>query len=157
MLPRFLVDADACPVREEIVRVAGRLGLAVVLVSGNHDRPLADLSSRLGLPLEAAPWPLSPGLLACHTPFYPLDAPGVDGGPADQAAFYFAGHVHPAVVLRGRGRERLRLPAFVWRPGQLVLPAFGDFVGQASLNLRHNAAPALRFAAIGPRSVEWIE
>lgn len=38
-LPRFLVDADACPVREEIVRVAGRLGLPVVLVT-NGSRPV---------------------------------------------------------------------------------------------------------------------
>ncbi|MBR0653154.1 YaiI/YqxD family protein [Roseomonas terrae] len=38
-LPRFLVDADACPVREEIIRVAGRLGLSVVLVT-NGSRPI---------------------------------------------------------------------------------------------------------------------
>jgi uncharacterized protein YaiI (UPF0178 family) len=38
-LPRFLVDADACPVRDEIIRVAGRLGLHVVLVT-NGSRPI---------------------------------------------------------------------------------------------------------------------
>lgn len=38
-LPRLLVDADACPVREEIVRVAGRLGLQVLLVT-NGARPV---------------------------------------------------------------------------------------------------------------------
>jgi uncharacterized protein YaiI (UPF0178 family) len=37
--PRLLVDADACPVREEAVRVAGRLGLSVVLVT-NGARPV---------------------------------------------------------------------------------------------------------------------
>lgn len=37
--PRLLVDADACPVREEAVRVAGRLGLGVVLVT-NGSRPV---------------------------------------------------------------------------------------------------------------------
>ena len=37
--PRFLVDADACPVRDEIYRVAGRLGFGVVLVS-NGSRPI---------------------------------------------------------------------------------------------------------------------
>ncbi|MCU0888452.1 MAG: DUF188 domain-containing protein [Rubritepida sp.] len=39
MTPRFLVDADACPVREEILRVATRLGLEVVLVT-NGSRPI---------------------------------------------------------------------------------------------------------------------
>jgi hypothetical protein len=33
------VDADACPVREEVVRVAGRLGLEVLLVT-NGARPV---------------------------------------------------------------------------------------------------------------------
>lgn len=38
-MTRILVDADACPVREEIFRVAGRLGCEVVLVS-NGSRPI---------------------------------------------------------------------------------------------------------------------
>ena len=37
--PRFLVDADACPVRDEILRVAGRLGFGVVFVT-NGARPI---------------------------------------------------------------------------------------------------------------------
>lgn len=37
--PRFLVDADACPVRDEVYKVAGRLGFGVVLVS-NGSRPI---------------------------------------------------------------------------------------------------------------------
>lgn len=37
--PRFLVDADACPVRDEILRVAGRLGFETVFVS-NGSRPI---------------------------------------------------------------------------------------------------------------------
>jgi hypothetical protein len=35
----MLVDADACPVREEVMRVAGRLGFAVVFVT-NGSRPI---------------------------------------------------------------------------------------------------------------------
>lgn len=38
-MTRFLVDADACPVRDEILRVAGRLGLETILVS-NGSRPI---------------------------------------------------------------------------------------------------------------------
>jgi uncharacterized protein YaiI (UPF0178 family) len=37
--PRFLVDADACPVRDEVLRVAGRLGFGVVFVT-NGARPI---------------------------------------------------------------------------------------------------------------------
>lgn len=37
--PRFLVDADACPVRDEILRVAARIGVETVFVS-NGSRPI---------------------------------------------------------------------------------------------------------------------
>jgi len=39
MTPRFLVDADACPVRDEVLRVAGRLGFETIFVS-NGSRPM---------------------------------------------------------------------------------------------------------------------
>ena len=39
LTPRLLVDADACPVREEVLRVAGRVGFEVVFVT-NGSRPL---------------------------------------------------------------------------------------------------------------------
>ncbi len=37
--PRLLVDADACPVREEAARVSARLGLELILVT-NGSRPV---------------------------------------------------------------------------------------------------------------------
>ena len=37
--PRLLVDADACPVRDEVLRVAARLGLEVLFVT-NGSRPI---------------------------------------------------------------------------------------------------------------------
>lgn len=39
MPPRLLVDADACPVRKEVLRVGTRLGLEVILVT-NGSRPI---------------------------------------------------------------------------------------------------------------------
>jgi len=39
MTPLLFVDADACPVREEVYRVAGRLGVHVFIVS-NGSRPI---------------------------------------------------------------------------------------------------------------------
>jgi uncharacterized protein len=38
-LTQIYVDADACPVREEVYRVAGRLGVGVLVVS-NGSRPI---------------------------------------------------------------------------------------------------------------------
>ncbi len=45
---RIYVDADACPVKEEVVRVAARHGLPVFMVSNSYMRlPDSDLVSRI--------------------------------------------------------------------------------------------------------------
>lgn len=42
-----------------------------------------------------------------------------------------AGHIHPAVHLRGRGRQAITLPCFWLSEKQFILPAFGSFTGFA--------------------------
>ncbi|MGB5820178.1 MAG: ligase-associated DNA damage response endonuclease PdeM [Saonia sp.] len=39
------------------------------------------------------------------------------------------GHIHPAVRLKGKGRQNLKLPCFFHSKQQLILPAFGVFTG----------------------------
>src|SRR5256885_6443915 len=71
---------------------------------------------------EIYPFPLpAPLPISCH---YPQEAP---------ACHVLAGHVHPAVVLRGPGRDALRLPCFAVHAGFTLLPAFGLFTDMASL------------------------
>lgn len=41
-LPTLYVDADACPVKDEVLRVAGRKGLVTVFVSNGGIRPSRD-------------------------------------------------------------------------------------------------------------------
>jgi metallophosphoesterase superfamily enzyme len=60
-----------------------------------------------------------------------------------------AGHVHPACVLQGPGRDRLRLPCFVAEDGQAWLAAFGEFTG----GWRVDAAPGRRRYAVGDGQV----
>jgi len=44
--------------------------------------------------------------------------------------FYnLCGHIHPGFILRGQGRQRLRLPCFHFGEKGGVLPAFGTFTG----------------------------
>jgi uncharacterized protein YaiI (UPF0178 family) len=48
MIPRILVDADACPVKDEIYKVAWRLEVPVTIVSNSHLRvPAHPLVSRI--------------------------------------------------------------------------------------------------------------
>ena len=43
--------------------------------------------------------------------------------------FFFSGHVHPVVVMRGKGRQSMRLPCFYFTKNYSILPAFSRFTG----------------------------
>lgn len=43
--------------------------------------------------------------------------------------YCFSGHIHPGIVMRGVGKQSLRLPCFYFKKQYAVLPAFGKFTG----------------------------
>lgn len=43
--------------------------------------------------------------------------------------YYFAGHVHPAIILKGKAKQSLKLPCYYFYQQQCILPAFGSFTG----------------------------
>jgi len=90
--------------------------LRIVLVRGNHDRHAGDPPAQLGIDVQDEPWLLPPFALQ-HDPAIHPDYP------------VLSGHVHPAFVLRGRARQRVRLPCFVFSQQVSLLPAFGEFTG----------------------------
>jgi uncharacterized protein len=93
--------------------------LAFTIVLGNHDRGAEQAYSECGFSCVQAPAVL--GGVECR--HQPID--GADGaGP-----LALAGHLHPVVRLNGPGRDSLRTPCFVVGERQIVLPAFGEFVG----------------------------
>lgn len=47
-----------------------------------------------------------------------------------------AGHIHPAVNLLGRAKQRLRLPCFHLSENRMILPAFGAFTGSSVVQIR---------------------
>ena len=54
----------------------------------------------------------------------------------EPAGYVLAGHIHPAVSLSGPGRQRERLPCFLFGERVGILPAFGDFTGGAAVGPR---------------------
>lgn len=91
----------------------------LLLVRGNHDTHAGDPPAEWRIECVDAPYPLAPFVLAHHP------APSPDG-------YVLAGHLHPAVNLRGRG-DSLRLPCF-WFGNEIgVLPSFGSFTGSATI------------------------
>lgn len=48
--------------------------------------------------------------------------------------YTFSGHLHPGVILRGHGKQHLRLPCFYFGHEQGILPAFSHFTGTYTVN-----------------------
>jgi len=92
--------------------------MEVLLVRGNHDRRAGDPPGDLRIDCVDAPYVMRPFILAHH----PV---------AIEGEYVIAGHVHPGVRLYGAGRQRVRLPCFVFGSAGAILPAFGDFTGFA--------------------------
>lgn len=50
--------------------------------------------------------------------------------PMENSKMYnICGHVHPAIRMKGLGRQRLTLPCFYFGESQAILPAYGVFTG----------------------------
>jgi len=96
--------------------------LELTLVRGNHDTRAGDPPESFGIRCIDAG--------ASFGPFVLNHEPGVA-----RAGYALAGHIHPAVRLRGEG-ESLRLPCFWFGARYGVLPAFGSFTGTAEVRPR---------------------
>jgi DNA ligase-associated metallophosphoesterase len=95
--------------------------LDLVLVEGNHDRRAGAPPTTLRIRRTSDPWQVD-RFAFCHYPRFVPEASA------------FAGHLHPAVRLRGRADDSVRLPCFWLRDGLTVLPAFGAFTGGATID-----------------------
>jgi uncharacterized protein len=93
--------------------------LTFTIVLGNHDRGAERFYADCGFAWAHAP-ALIGGIECRHHPITPDNVAG---------PLALAGHLHPVVRLNGPGGDSLRTPCFVVGNRQIVLPAFGEFVG----------------------------
>lgn len=114
--------------------------LEITLVRGNHDYRAGDPPALLDI--------------ACHDPPMHVGPFALHHHPAnDPSGYVLAGHVHPVVQLRGRGRQRVTLPCFAFGTTGGVLPAFGEFTGGGVIDQRDYA----RLFVIADASVIALE
>lgn len=99
------------------------------LVKGNHDiLPQAIYRSSKWI-IHEEQLELD-GLLLTHEPLEAIP----------QGQFNICGHIHPGIMLQGKGRQKLRLPCFFVQGRQMVLPAFGRFTGLALMKMNQGAS-----------------
>lgn len=93
----------------------------MLLVKGNHDIIPAAWYADAGIELADAYWVKNNIAFVHHIEDITGDMPGVD--------YFFSGHIHPAVSIKGLGKQSLRFPCFYFTEQYAVLPAFGKFTG----------------------------
>jgi len=86
------------------------------LIKGNHDRLTEAIYDDLDIELHAEQKQISSFNIQHH----PDDQPTVP---------QICGHIHPGVLLKGKAKQRLRLPCFLVKKQQIILPAFSLFTG----------------------------
>ncbi|WP_246035808.1 ligase-associated DNA damage response endonuclease PdeM [Winogradskyella algicola] len=104
--------------------------LKLVLIKGNHDRQLKSLMDDLNIEIVTH---------LALTPFKFLHEPNKNG----KDEFMISGHTHPGVLIKGKGRQRIKLPCYQITENQLILPAFSLFTG---LNTRDIPNGVVQFA-----------
>lgn len=93
-----------------------KTNIPILLIAGNHDIINPEKYETLGIK-TVSEWTTEEGFLFTHHP------------EIRQGYFTLCGHIHPAVKLRGSGRQVLKLSCFFRSENQMILPAFGEFTG----------------------------
>lgn len=112
-----------------------------ILVRGNHDRLPNSLYQKLNLIVFNERWQLS-DLEFVHD---------TENHQFEEQKITFSGHIHPGVFLKGKGRQRIKLPCFVETNNEIILPAFSEFTG---LNTKFERENAKYFAFTKDRIIE---
>lgn len=114
--------------------------LCLTLIRGNHDRGHAELFSAMRFEVLCEPH-VEEAIAFCHRPDLAVGA-GLYG---------IAGHIHPSLWIEDAGRAGVKLPCFIVGLRQMVLPAFGEFTGSATMPVK----PGVRmFAVAGDQVIE---
>jgi DNA ligase-associated metallophosphoesterase len=92
--------------------------LPITVVAGNHDRAAGPPPAGWNLDFRTEAI-VERDLVFRHDP------------AVDERGYVFCGHLHPKVLLTGRGKQTLERPCFWFRDAYGVLPAFSAFTGGA--------------------------
>jgi DNA ligase-associated metallophosphoesterase len=99
--------------------------LGIRLVLGNHDILREDWYEKAGIDVTR-------DLLRMGEFAFVHDISTVEGGVAGRP-YFFSGHLHPGIRIRGMGKQCLQFPCFYFGGEYAILPAFGLFTGTVSI------------------------
>ncbi len=98
------------------------LHVPMLLVKGNHDIVPDKWYADANITTEKKMWRKN-NFVFVH------DVGDVPEEDMNETDYFFSGHIHPAVTMRGLGKQSLRFSCFYFTQHYAVLPAFGKFTG----------------------------
>ena len=111
--------------------------LDIHLVQGNHDILHDSWYKKAGIGLSKDMLAVGPFSFVHDIADVGVAAPRrVLPGRAgtSEGGYYFSGHIHPGIRIRGMGRQSLQFPCFYFGGEYAVLPAFGRWTGTVSID-----------------------
>ena len=100
--------------------------IPMLLVKGNHDIVPDAWYKKAGIETVEKIWRKNNFLFVHQVEEAPSISP--EGGENGED-YIFSGHIHPAISIKGLGKQSLRFPCFYFTKKYAVLPAFGKFTG----------------------------
>jgi DNA ligase-associated metallophosphoesterase len=97
--------------------------IQMVLVKGNHDILPHYFYQNVNLEVVNEGITLN-NIQLWHHP------PQID---SEMTLLHLYGHIHPSFLLKGKGRQKLKLPCFYLTNNSLAMPAFGHFTGTKNI------------------------
>jgi uncharacterized protein len=101
--------------------------LHIDLVKGNHD--ILEAAWYKEAAIMEHEWEMQENGFVFRHETKKSKAPDTTG-----ALYTFTGHVHPGIVLKGTGKQSLKLPCFYFTPSYCILPAFSRFTGMYTVH-----------------------
>ncbi len=98
------------------------LHVPILLVKGNHDIVSDKWYADANITTENKMWRKN-NFVFVH------DMEDIQEEDINDTDYFFSGHIHPAISMKGLGKQSLRFPCFYFTKKYAVLPAFGKFTG----------------------------
>jgi uncharacterized protein len=105
--------------------------IPILLVKGNHDILPEKWYKNAAIEVAQKTWRKNNFLFVHHIEDIPKEE-------VNETDYFFSGHIHPAVSIKGLGKQSLRFPCFYFTNTYAVLPAFGKFTGTCLINPAKN-------------------
>ncbi|RYY44117.1 MAG: ligase-associated DNA damage response endonuclease PdeM [Chitinophagaceae bacterium] len=102
--------------------------LSFHLVVGNHDILSLKWYKEANLELHYKEWGIG-NFIFTHD---------INDADITVGNYYFSGHIHPCIRLKGLGRQSIQVPCFYFNHHFAVLPAFGKFTGTYALKIKED-------------------